>query len=127
VLAFADEREAYDGNLARFLNLYMQRHASDGPEKLDKLEIDLKLLANRARNILSKEQQRKLPLLLVEALLVAMYTHGDQLSNKTEDQLVNAYQAMRCEPSFNEGAKYAVTSAENVKMRLNTAVKSFDL
>jgi hypothetical protein len=127
VLAFADEREAYDGNLARFLNLYMQRHANDGPEKLDKLESDLKLLANRARSVLSKEQQRKLPLLLVESLLVAMYTHGDQLSNKTEDQLVNAYQAMRCEPPFNEGAKYAVTSAENVKMRLNTAVKSFDL
>ena len=127
VLAFADERESYDGNLARFLNLYMQRHANADLETLAKLESNLKLLANRARNVFSKEQQRKLPLLLVEALLVAMYIRGDQLANKTEDQLVEAYQTMRCEPSFNEGARYAVTSAENVKIRLNTAVKSFDL
>lgn len=127
VLAFADERETYDGNLARFLNLYMQRHANADPETLSKLETDLILLARRAKSVLSNEQQRKLPLLLVEALLVAMYTHGDQLSDKSEQQLVTAYQAMRSEPSFNEGARYAVSSAENVKIRLSTAVKSFDL
>lgn len=125
VLAFADERETYDGNLARFLNLYMHRHANDDSETLGKLESRLKVVANKARHALSREPQRKLPLLLVEALLVAMYTRGDQLAQITEERLAQAYMAMRAHPSFVESARYAVTSADNVKTRLNAAVASF--
>lgn len=125
VLAFADERTKYDGNLARFLNLYMHRHANDDVETLAKLEIELKVVANRARQVLSQEPQRKLPLLLVEALLVAMYTRGDQLAQMTNEHLAQAYKAMKAQPSFVESARYAVTSADNVKARLNAAVASF--
>jgi len=125
VLAFADERETYDGNLARFLNIYMHRHANDGSETLDKLENDLKVLASRARLVLSKEPQRKLPLLLVEALLVSMYTHRANLTQMPDERLAEAYKSMRAKPSFVESARYAVTSVDNVKARLSAAVESF--
>lgn len=125
VLAFSDERETYDGNLARFLNLYMHRHANDDVETLGKLESRLKLVASTARQTLSREPQRKLPLLLVEALLVAMYTCSDQLAKMNEVRLAQAYRDMRAHPSFLESARYAVTSVDNVKTRLNAAVASF--
>lgn len=125
VLAFADERETYDGNLARFLNIYMHRHANDDSETLAKLENDLKVLASRARLVLSEEPQRKLPLLLVEALLVSMYTHRAHLTKMTDESLAQAYKTMRAQPSFVESARYAVTNVENVKARLSAAVASF--
>lgn len=125
VLAFADERDSYDGNLARFLNLYMHRHANDDAETLDALEKNLKIVAKKARQVLSQEPQKKLPLLLVEALLIAMHTQNAQLANMTEQNLTEAYRSMRAHPSFLESARYAVTSADNVKKRLNAAVVSF--
>lgn len=125
VLAFTKEREAYDGNLARFLNIYMHRHAHDNDETLAKLDLALKVLARRAKFVLSKEPQRKLPLLLIEALLVAMHTLGDQLNQITDERLLQAYTTLRAHPSFKESARYAVSSAENVKVRLNAAVESF--
>jgi hypothetical protein len=125
VLAFADERNAYDGNLSRFLNLYMHRHSNDEPDKLVELEARLKEVVGRTRQALSIEPQRKLPLLLVEAVLVAMYARGDQLAAMTDQDVAQAYKAMRAHPSFLQSARYAVTSADNVKTRLNAAVDTF--
>lgn len=125
VLAFTDQREGYDGNLARFLNVYMHRHANDGEVPLADLEARLKMLAAKSRAALSIEPQRKLPLLLVEALLVAMHAQGERLAELTEKDVAQAYKSMRAQPSFVESARYAVTSADNVKTRLNAAVASF--
>lgn len=125
VLAFSDERDAYDGNLARFLNVYMHRHSNDDSPTLAAVEARLRGTIARAREALSIEPQRKLPLLLVEALLVAMYARGEELKAMTPIQIAEAYRAMRSHQSFVEGARYAVTSADNVKTRLNAAVASF--
>lgn len=125
ILAFAEERDNYDGNLARFLNVYMHRHANDDAETLEKLESDLKEVTLRARQVLSQEPQRKLPLLLVEALLVALYTCDNRLTQKSDESLSQAYNSMRAKPSFLESARYAVTSADNVKVRLQAAIASF--
>lgn len=125
VLAFADERESYDGNLARFLNLYMHRHANDSSDTLAKLESRLISVARRARQGLAQETQRKLPLLRVEALLIAMYTLGDQLNEMTDEHIAKAYETLRMHPSFMESVRYAVTSADNVKTRLSAAIASF--
>lgn len=125
VLAFADERHTYDGNLARFLNLYMHRRANDDSETLDRLEGHLKVVVSKARQAISQEEQRKLPLLLIEALLVAMYTRGDLLADMTEEQSIRAYKAMISHSSFEDSARYAITSADNVKTRLNAAIASF--
>jgi hypothetical protein len=125
VLAFVDERQKYDGNLARFLNDYMHRHSNDSPDALNRVDARLKQIAKRAREALSVEPQKKLPLLLVEALLVAMYAQGDRLNEMDTAAVANAYKAMRAHPSFVESARYAVTSSDNVRNRLNAAVEAF--
>lgn len=125
VLAFSDEYETYDGNLARFLNVYMHRHANEDSDTLAKIENSLKAIASRAKHVLSLEPQRKLPLLLVEALLVGLYTRGGQLAQMTDEHVIQAYQTMKGSPSFVVNARYAVTSADNVKTRLRAAIGSF--
>jgi hypothetical protein len=125
VLAFADERQTYDGNLARFLNDYMHRHSNEAPDAITAIAARLKEVAKRAHEALSVEPQKKLPLLLIEALLVAMYTQGNGLSTMTSESVAQAYTAMRAHPSFVESARYAVTSSDNVRNRLNAAVAAF--
>ena len=125
VLAFADARNSYDGNLARFLNVYMHGRANEGRESIERVAENLKLAVEMARQILSSEPQRKISLLLVEAVLVALYIKRDELAGATKQNLVDAYREMRAKPSFLESARYAVTSADNVKARLNAAVASF--
>jgi hypothetical protein len=125
ILAFAEERDRYDGNLARFLNLYMHNHANDDAESLSNMEGNLREAVFRARKILSQETQKKLPLLLVEALLVAMYFNRNRLAAVSDESLFLAYKNMRAKPSFLESARYAVSSAENVKVRLDAAISSF--
>lgn len=126
VLAFADERQSYDGNLARFLNEYMHRRANESSESLVHVEERLGRIARRASEALSVEEQRKLPVLLVEALLVAMYSQGDRLSDMSAKEVADAYTSMRAHPSFVASARYAVTSADNVRTRLNAAVSAFE-
>lgn len=127
VLAFADERQSYDGNLARFLNDYMHRHSQDAPELLSSVRERLVEIAKHAKEALANEPQKKLPLLLVEALLVAMYAQGQALAEKNWAGVAPAYMAMRAHPSFVASARYAVTSADNVRNRLNAAVAAFSV
>ena len=125
VLAFSENRSAYDGNLARFLNEYMHAHTNDEQKTLNKYQEQLEMVTRGAKLVLSEETERKLPLLLVEALLVAMYSRGDQLKNYSDEVLKKSYLNMRSQSAFSESARYAVTSTENVKVRLEAAVKAF--
>ncbi|MBT9161212.1 MAG: hypothetical protein DDT26_02516 [Dehalococcoidia bacterium] len=125
VLAFAEDRQKYDGNLARFLNEYMHRRSNESAEVLDAVANRLKAISKRAREALTNETQKKLPLLLVEALMVAMYAQGEELDGRTTEQITQAYNNMRAHPSFVASARYAVTSSDNVRTRLNAAVQAF--
>lgn len=125
LLAFVDERHRYDGNLSRFLNDYMHRRSNESQESLKAVEAQLGEIANRAKEALYVEPQKKLPLLLIEALLVAMYAQGDRLATMSSETVTAAYKAMRSHPSFADSARYAVTSADNVRNRLNAAADAF--
>lgn len=63
--------------------------------------------------------------MIVEALLVALYVHRDSLADRTDTELIQAYKMMLSQPTFAEGARYAVSSQANVKERLNAAVAAF--
>lgn len=125
VLAFSDKRHSYDGNLARFLNDYMHEKSNEDAHTIAAIAGRLTRVATLARQTLAAEHQKKLPLLLVEALLVAMYSSSEMLANKTPDAIAEAYKAMRAHPSFLDSARYAVTSSDNVRNRLNAAVEAF--
>lgn len=124
VLAFGDRRKQYDGNLAKFLNTYMHDKAGT-PDVAGELTAKLELVAARARTVLSSVAQKKLPLLVMEALLVALYSHRDGLAERPDGELIEAYQQMLARPSFAEGARYAVASVSNVTQRLDAAVGAF--
>lgn len=125
MLAFSEDRQKYDGNLARFLNEYMHRRSNEPAEVIAAVEARLKIIAKRTREALAIEPQKKLPLLLVEALMVAMYAQGEKLDDKSSEQIAESYRAMRAHSSFVASARYAVTSSENVRTRLNAAVDAF--
>lgn len=125
VLAFADGREGYEGNLARFLNDYMHAHSNDQYDVLAGVEARLNAVVKCTKEALSTESQRKLPLLLVEAMLVALYVSGNDLQALSAERLRQAYMGMRNQPSFAESARYAVTSSDNVRARLNAAIAAF--
>jgi hypothetical protein len=124
VLAFGDRRDKYEGNLAKFLNVYMHDQ-TDTSNVGDDLKDKLGLVAARAKAVLSSTPQTKLPLMIMEALMVALYSHRRSLRERSDDELFDAYKQMLARPSFVEGARYAVSSVSNVKQRLAAAVESF--
>lgn len=125
VLAFSDQLGQYDGNLARFLNDYMQAQSTQPEEAFEGLKTDLMNMAEKARTILSSEHRRKLPLGLVEAVLVTLYVHKDKVKSLSGEELKAAYAQLKALPAFAESARYAVSSAENVKARLGDALAVF--
>lgn len=123
VLAFSDERDSYDGNLARFLNEYMHRKSTNSAINVSELQTRLGLVAKQAQSALDVEKQKKLPLLFVEALLVALDVHRASLPTKSLNAIHTAYTVMRGSAAFADSARYAVSSAENVRKRLNAAIE----
>lgn len=124
VLAFGNRREEYDGNLAKFLNSYMHERMDDA-KAAEALKPVLELVAAKAMIVLASATSTKLPLMTMEALLVALYAHKHTLAGRSNAELIAAYQAMLAHPTFAEGARYAVSSEANVKQRLDAAVLAF--
>lgn len=124
VLAFGDNRDQYDGNLAKFLNTYMHERMADKAAALA-INPSLELVAAKAKVVLAASSSTKLPLMVIEALLVALYSHRTILTNRTDAELIASYHAMLALPAFADGARYAVSSETNVKQRLDAAVAAF--
>ena len=125
VLAFSDTLDQYDGNLAGYLNGYMHEKSLQPATAFTGLEEKLSRLAEMAVAVLSSEQQNKHPLALVESILVGLYLNFDHVKDKTKEQLLISYNELKQRPSFLAGPRYAVSSVENVKARLNDAIGAF--
>lgn len=125
VLAFGDRLTEYDGNLARFLSDYMQSKHALPAEAVAEFGQTLSAVASRFRLALADETRRKLPLLLVEAVLVALYVNREHVASLSASDLKSRYAAMKKLPSFADSARYAVSSVDNVKARLGAAIAGF--
>lgn len=125
VLAFGDELESYDGNLARFLNDYMQRRHTEAGPALQDTRQRLADLASVAEPVLGGGRF-KMPLALVEATLVGMYVNIEVLKLRNAQEIRLAFESMKKSPTFSESARYAVSSAENVQVRLLEAISAFE-
>jgi hypothetical protein len=124
-MAFGDCLHEYDGNLARFLNDYMQRRTNRKPEDVAELEPVLGSVAKFTRTALSAEKRSKLPLASVEAVMVALYVHRAHLSQMSSERVQTSYSDMLTRPSFAESARYAVSNVDNVSRRLTAAIEAF--
>jgi hypothetical protein len=125
VLAFAENRQRYDGNMARFLNEFMHAQTIQNPPA--SIKDPLSITMARARQAFGNGRQNKMSLVLVEALLVALYVKRDELMERSAAEVQTAYMQMRRRPSFVESARYAVTSVDNVRTRLSAAIEAFTL
>jgi hypothetical protein len=116
-MAFGDWLERYDGNLARFLNDYMQSRTNEPPKDFVELELALVNVAKLTRAALSAEIRAKLPLASVEAVMVALYVHREHLAQMSSEHMKECYLEMLKKPSFAETARYAVSNVDNVAGR----------
>jgi hypothetical protein len=123
--AFSEYLNEYDGNLARFLNDYMHSKMDFPLEEFGELTATFDRVTELAYRTLDDGNTQKIPLTLVEALLVALYTNIHTLNSVNDQQLRTAFKEMKQKVSFAENARYAVSSADNVKTRLGDAVDSF--
>lgn len=124
VLAFGDRRDEYDGNLAKFLNTYMHERTND-LEGLNDSIVALGEVALISNKILKNERTKKLPLMVIEALLVALYVHRGSIGSRSEEQMMGAYKHLLSLEAFSDKARYDVSSQSNVKARLDAAVGAF--
>ncbi len=125
VLAFSEELANYGGNLADFLNSYMHSHAEMPPPQVDAIHEKLGQAARLARLALGDQSAGKLSLAIIEAILVAVLVNREHLIEETTSALHDRYIAMTSMRAFSEGARYAVSSVENVKSRLGEAIAAF--
>lgn len=125
VLAFGDTLEAYDGNLANYLNAYMHDNADLPVAETRKLADKLAIVADLATKAIDDGTTAKLPLATIEAVLVGIYVNLATLSTATAAEVRLRYLDMLDKPSFSTGPSFAVSAERFVKDRLGDAIKAF--
>ena len=124
-LAFSEQLSKYEGNLADFLNQYMHAHLTMPEADAAPLKEVLARAASQARQALTGRPAGKLSLAIVEAVLVSCLVNIKTLTGKTEADIQSKFESMLSMPAFVEGARYAISSTENVKQRLGEAISAF--
>lgn len=125
VLAFEARLNQYDGNIADFLNTYMHNNASISLEAAKAIQEKLVQVISITRSALKESGAGKLSLAVIEGVLVGVCRNLATLAGTTEQQVITKFFAMQSMSSFSEGARYAVSSSENVKKRLGEAITAF--
>ena len=125
VLAFTEFLDQYDGNLAGFLNRYMHARADITAVEAKKVYESLHRVTRISRAALGDESSGKISLAIIEAVLVGTMNNKETLEKKDSAELRVCYYSMLKMPAFAEGARYAMSSKENVQARLHQAVAAF--
>lgn len=125
ILAFSEELSSYAGNLADFLNNYMHCHTNMLQLEADGVHEKLSQAARLTRTALGDQSHGKLSVAVIEAVLVGVLVNREGLAGEPGSRLHERYIKMLDLKAFSEGARYAVSSVENVKARLGDAIAAF--
>jgi len=125
VLAFSERLDSYDGNLAEFLNNYMHDHANASQARISEIIQKLSDSVSISRRALGDDSSGKRSLAIIDAVLVAAVNNRSILIGESEETLRNKLMTMLEQPAFVKGARYAVSSVENVMSRLGEATSAF--
>ncbi len=125
VLALSHQLSKYDGNLAKFLNDYMHSMMNSDNASLETIKRDLQTAIAKTKAILASEPKGKQPLAKIEAILVGLYVNRAHLASLSDPEILTKFQALKEVEAFAIGFRFAVTSTENVKSRINAAVTAF--
>lgn len=125
VLALSERMEAYDGNLAKFLNSYMHDMTFRSQPSLDNLEVRLTALAKNAREVIEPYPAKKISITVVESILVGIFSNIGSMADRSKTTNTESLSYMLANAAFKDAARYAITSENNVKARLAVAISQF--
>lgn len=125
-LAFSENLENYDGNLATFLNKYMHKNMDIDELQEEALLMRLSKMSILAIEALGFEETEKVSIMLIEALLVALLTNFDHVKNFEANETRACFVRMLENSSFSEASKYAIAAEKNVKARMKAAIGAFE-
>ena len=125
--AFFERRPKYEGHLAKFLNDFMHDNRNPNESSLAKRralfqetidEITVKLFDSKS--------PRKLPITIVEALMIGVSTNIDTVKRLDSNALKNRYARLIADPQFSDTAlREGLSKKPRVNERLDAAIKIF--
>jgi len=129
ILAFSNNLDRYDGNLAGYLNDAMYRYSRSNDNQLQAIKVDLENTSKFALGVLDALPFGKRSLTFVEGILVGIYSNLpvviENNNRNPREWFISKANTFVSLPSFTEGARYALASSQKVKERLSQAIKAF--
>lgn len=125
--AFSEQRDQYEGHLAKFLNEYMHDNQHLPVEEIEnKREVFLNVVKIIDEKIFNKKAPPKLPITILEAILVGVGSNIENLLLLLPSEVHGNYQELMNHSEFSEAAmKEGLSKKVRVIERLNTAVEIF--
>jgi len=128
ILAFSKSKDAYKGNLARFLNDYMFNHRKESEAKLEEFRNTFKRMSKvLVDKVIPEMETRKFGFTQIEALAVGV------ISNINNVESANITKLKKCITKFQEiellsteALSADISRTESVKNRLTFAIASFE-
>lgn len=128
-LAFSEELDEYDGNLAGFLNKFMYHRMNTNDIELTSTLDKLTFMATHARQALSFLPVGKKSLTFVEGILVGMLANKRLIESIDEQERLEWLQkrslAFAELPIYLESVRYALSTVRNVVFRLSESINVF--
>jgi hypothetical protein len=125
--AFYDWRSKYKGQVAKFLNDYMQEHRNPTQEFLaGKAELFHRTTDFIASKVFRGKPPTKLPVTVLEALLVGAASNIDFVEDLTEARAAARYRTLVDHADFSDAAlAEGLSKRPKVNDRMRTAIKMF--
>lgn len=129
MLAFSENLDNYEGNLAGFLNDYMLSASKAPPEQMQSYRKSLEKATALSEMVLDRMDSGKKSLTFVEGILVGVLSNLERTPDPSTDDAFTWSEARSTRfqqlPAFDVGARYALSKAGTVKERLRQAVEAF--
>lgn len=127
--AFMEERQSYEGHLAKFLNDYMHINQNISESWIEeKRELFLSTIKLVADGIFGGKTPPKLSITVLEALLIGVGANLPQLLNSSVGDLTAKYERLIHHSEFSEDAlREGLSKKLRVVERLNTSIGIFGL
>lgn len=126
-IAFSENLDNYDGNLARFLNRFMHDNMDLSQEQIGDLDAKLSRMARAARISLSDPSSSKISLTYIEATLVGILNNIESVNEASDDELRLAFNSMIDKLIEADLARYAIASETNVRARMMISESCYSL
>jgi hypothetical protein len=126
-LAFHDRMSAYEGNLAGFINDYMQEHRNGSPTFIERKRILFQRTVECiSKKIFPESLPSKMSITLLEGLLVGVAKNIDALEVESAAKVRTRFTRMTQDPEYSETSlKEGLSKKPRVAARLSTAIRIF--